>query len=58
MQMLGYPKICVYRWARYVARMGKKRNAYRILIGKPKGNRPPGTRKSEERMVLKLIVEK
>jgi hypothetical protein len=23
------------RWARSVARMGKKRNAYRILVGKP-----------------------
>jgi hypothetical protein len=25
------------RWAGYVARMGEKRNAYRILVGKPKG---------------------
>jgi hypothetical protein len=23
------------RWARHVARMGKKRNAYRVLVGKP-----------------------
>jgi hypothetical protein len=23
------------RWAGYVARMGEKRNAYRILVGKP-----------------------
>jgi hypothetical protein len=28
------------RWAGNVARMGEKRNAYRILIGKPEGNRP------------------
>jgi hypothetical protein len=27
------------RWAGYVARMGKK-NAYRILVGKPAGSRP------------------
>jgi hypothetical protein len=26
----------------HVARMGKKRNAYRILVGKPEGNRPLG----------------
>jgi hypothetical protein len=27
------------RWARHVARMGEKRNAYRLLVGKPEGNR-------------------
>jgi hypothetical protein len=25
------------RWARHVARMGEKRNAYRILVGKTEG---------------------
>jgi hypothetical protein len=30
------------RWAEYVARMGEKRNAYRILEGKPEGKRPLG----------------
>jgi hypothetical protein len=30
------------RWAGHVARMGKKRNAYRILVGKPEGKRPLG----------------
>jgi hypothetical protein len=25
------------RWAEHVAQMGEKRNAYRLLIGKPKG---------------------
>jgi hypothetical protein len=28
------------RWAGYVARMGEKRNSYRILVGKPEGKRP------------------
>jgi hypothetical protein len=28
------------RWAGYVARMGKTRNVYRILVGKPEGKRP------------------
>jgi hypothetical protein len=30
------------RWARHVARMGEKRNAYRLLVGKPEGRRPLG----------------
>jgi hypothetical protein len=30
------------RWARHVARMGEKRNAYRILVEKPEGKRPLG----------------
>jgi hypothetical protein len=28
------------RWAGHVARMGEKRNVYRLLVGKPKGKRP------------------
>jgi hypothetical protein len=28
------------RWAGNVARMGEKRNAYRILVGKPEDKRP------------------
>jgi hypothetical protein len=30
------------RWVGHVARMGEKRNAYRLLVGKPEGKRPPG----------------
>jgi hypothetical protein len=30
------------RWAGHVARMGKKRNAYRMLMGVAEGNRPLG----------------
>jgi len=30
------------RWAEYVARMGKRRGVYRILVGKPEGRRPLG----------------
>jgi hypothetical protein len=30
------------RWAGHVARMGEKRNVYRLLIGKPEGKRPLG----------------
>jgi hypothetical protein len=28
------------RWAGHVARMGEKRNAYRLLVAKPEGRRP------------------
>ena len=30
------------RWAGQVARTGKKRGVYRVLVGKPKGKRAPG----------------
>jgi hypothetical protein len=30
------------RWAGYVARMGEKRDAYRILVGRPEERRPLG----------------
>jgi hypothetical protein len=30
------------RWAGHVARIGAKRNAYRILVGKLEGKRPLG----------------
>jgi hypothetical protein len=30
------------RWAGHVARVGDKRNAYRLLVGKPEGKRPLG----------------
>jgi hypothetical protein len=30
------------RWAGYVARMGEKRNAYKLLAGKPEGDQDVG----------------
>jgi hypothetical protein len=30
------------RRAGHVARMGEKRNVYKLLVGKPEGKRPPG----------------
>jgi hypothetical protein len=30
------------RWVRHVARMGEKRNSYRLLVEKPDGKRPLG----------------
>jgi hypothetical protein len=33
------------RWVGHVARMGEKRNAYRLLVGKSEGMRPLGRRR-------------
>jgi hypothetical protein len=30
------------RWGEYVARMGEKRNVYRLLVGKPEGKKSLG----------------
>jgi hypothetical protein len=30
------------RWAGHVARIGEKRNLYKLLVGKPEGKRPLG----------------
>jgi hypothetical protein len=35
-------KARMMRWAGHVARMGEKRNEYRLLVGKPEGKRPLG----------------
>jgi hypothetical protein len=34
------------RWAGHVARIGEKRNAYRLLMGKPEKKRPLGRPRS------------
>jgi hypothetical protein len=46
------------RWAGHVARIGAKRNAYRILAGKPKGKKllgKPGRRWVDN---IKIILER
>jgi hypothetical protein len=40
--IIGIIKSRRMRWAGYVARMGEKRNEYRLLVGKPEGKRPLG----------------
>jgi hypothetical protein len=44
------------RWAGHVARMGKKKSAYRILVGKPEGKRPLGRpkRRWEDNIEMEL----
>jgi hypothetical protein len=43
------------RWAGHVARMGEKRNAYRILVGKREGKRPLG--KPRRRLVDNIKMD-
>jgi hypothetical protein len=47
------------RWAGHVARMGAKRNAYRILVGKLEGKRPlvRPRRKWEDNIRMDLVRE-
>jgi hypothetical protein len=40
--IIGIIKLRRMRWAGHVARMGEKRNVYRLLVGKPEGERPLG----------------
>jgi hypothetical protein len=40
--IIGIVKSRSMRWAGHVARMGEKRNVYRLLVGKPEGKRPLG----------------
>jgi hypothetical protein len=43
------------RLARHVARMGEKRTAYRILVGKPEGKRPIGS--SRRRWAVNIKID-
>jgi hypothetical protein len=43
------------RWAGHVARMGEKRNVYRLLVGKPEGKRPLG--RSRRRRVDNIMID-
>jgi hypothetical protein len=44
------------RWAGYVARMGEERKVYKVLVGKPEGNRsiPRPKRSSEDGIRMDL----
>jgi hypothetical protein len=43
------------RWAGHVARMGEKRNAYMLLVGKPEGKRPLG--RPRRRWVNNIMID-
>jgi hypothetical protein len=46
------------RWAVYVAQMGEKWNAYRILVGNPEGKRPLGRPRYRWVDNIKWILER
>jgi hypothetical protein len=46
------------RWAGHVARTGKRRGAYRALVGKPGGRRPLKRPGIDGRIILKWIFER
>jgi hypothetical protein len=45
-------------WEKQLARMVEKKNAYMVLTGKPKGERPLGRLDVGEGIILKCILEK
>jgi hypothetical protein len=46
------------RWAEHVARTGEKRNAYRILVGKPDGREHYENQDVSEWIILKWMLER
>jgi hypothetical protein len=46
------------RCSGHVARIGEKRNTYRILVGNPEGKRPLGEQDVGEWTILKWILER
>jgi hypothetical protein len=46
------------RWAGYVAQMGEKRNAYRMLVGEVEGKRPPGGPRPKWADTIKIDLKK
>ena len=45
--IISYLKSKRLRWARHVARMEESRNEYRVLVGRPEGERPLERRRCE-----------
>jgi hypothetical protein len=45
------------RWARHVARMGKRRSVYRVLVGKPEGIRPLGKPRRRWKDDIKMDIQ-
>jgi len=46
------------RWAGHVTSMGERRSVYRVLVGKPEGNRPLGrTRRRGENNIKMTLQE-
>jgi hypothetical protein len=47
------------RWAEYVAHMGERRGVYKVMVGKPKGERDHLEDPSEDgRIILRWVFRK
>jgi hypothetical protein len=46
------------RWVGHVARLGEKRNTYRLLVGKPEGKRPLGRQNIGGWIILKWFLDR
>jgi hypothetical protein len=45
------------RWVGHIAHMGEMRNAYKIMVGKPKGKKPFGRRRHKWENNVRWILE-
>jgi len=45
------------KWAAHVASVVKRRGSYRVLVGKPKGNKPLGRPRHTRWIILKQIFK-
>jgi hypothetical protein len=46
----------ILRWEEHVAQMGEERGVYRVLVGKPEGERPQGRRRRRWEDNIKMEV--
>ena len=51
-------KSIIMTWTGHVVRMGEKRGVYRVLVGKPEGNRPLGSPRHRWDIILSWIFRK
>ena len=45
------------RWAEHVARMGKRRDVHRVLVGEPERNRPLGRPRRRWEDIIKMDLQ-
>jgi len=45
------------RWAGHVALIGLRRGVYRVLVGKPEGNRPLGRHRRRWEEYIKMDIQ-